>query len=138
MMHISWWYMSQSELIGTHNTLTSLRLELTERRATERHIASTSTKANDDALTVPGGTRQVESSGASIIDFPHNANSGNINVVPITSDDTQKNSGPSASSPPEVPLIDATPLGPPPSSPPQVEALGRKWRFLQGRSYGTT
>ena len=117
--------MSQTELMGTHTMLTSSELELAERKAAARQVASTSTKANDDTLTIPSESRQIESSGATIICSPHNANSGNDNVVPITSDDTQKSSGPSASSPPEVPLIDATPLGPPPSSPPQVEALGR-------------
>ena len=125
MMHISWWYMSQSELIGTHTTLTSLRLELAERRATERHIASTSTKANDDTLTVPGGTRQVESSGANTIDFPRNANSVNNNVIPRTSDAIHKTSEPSVPALQEVPLIEGKPASPPRPSPPEAEAFGR-------------
>ena len=102
MMHNSWWNMSQAELMGTHTMLTSSELELAEQKVAARQVASTSTKTNDD-----------------------DANSGNINVVPITRDDTQKSSGPSASSPPEIPLIDATPLEPPLPSPPQVEAFGR-------------
>ena len=53
MMHISWWYMSQAELVGTHTMLTRSALELAERRAAERHIASTLTKANGDAITTP-------------------------------------------------------------------------------------
>ena len=94
--------MSQAELIGTDTMLTSSELELAERKVAARRTASTSTKTNDN-----------------------DANSGNVNVVPITSDDTLKSSGPSASFPKEIPTIDATPVESPPPSPDQVEAFGR-------------
>ena len=105
--------------------LTSLELERAERRATERHIASTSTKANGDALTIPSESRQVESSGASTIVLPRNTNSDNNNVVPMSSDAIHKSSGPSVSAPQEVPLIEGIPLSPPRPSPPEAEAFGR-------------
>ena len=73
MMHYSWWIMSQAELIGMDTMLTSSELELAERKVAARWTTSTSTKTNDN-----------------------DANSGNVNVVPITSEDTLKNSEPSA------------------------------------------
>ena len=132
MMHISWWSMGQTELVDTHTKLISLRLEVAERRAADRHKALTKTKSKDVALTIHVEAPHNEISDVDSLDFSRNLNSVNTNAA-LSSKVTHFRATDPPVPEPQTTLRNKDELPSPPHSSPPDTTCGSTWTQPQWR-----